>query len=303
MGRNREFATFAERALDLVGRLTDERDARYVQFKAGCRAAIARFGIGDLIKSRALVQELMDLAVASGSIRALTFAHWALAVIAFNTGDVPRSVTEMKRGRDAATDPFYRGIVESYLGFVLAASGAYGEAKAVIDPALRFAEDRNITALALPHYVSRAVLLLGEGQLSRGMDALKSLAHQARELDSLFEFVARMNEAMIYARIASGESKGSIGLMVRNAGFIVGKARRASQIARDSLAEFSETLPPDLEGFRFGIEFEFAKLLVKRKERDEARRHLEKAIAFLQPLGDSVGMRDARALLATLNSK
>jgi len=48
------------------------------------------------------------------------------------------------------------------------------------------------------------------------------------------------------------------------------------------------------------VEFEFAKLPIKRKERDEARKHLEKAIAFLQPLGDSVGMRVARALLATL---
>jgi len=48
------------------------------------------------------------------------------------------------------------------------------------------------------------------------------------------------------------------------------------------------------------VEFEFAKLPIKRKERDEARKHLEKASAFLQPLGDSVGMRVARALLATL---
>ena len=32
------------------------------------------------------------------------------------------------------------------------------------------------------------------------------------------------------------------------------------------------------------IEFEFAKLLIKRKERDEARRPLETAIAFLRPL-------------------
>jgi hypothetical protein len=115
--------------------------------------------------------------------------------------------------------------------------------------------------------------------------------------------VARVNQATIYARIATGEAKGSIGVMVRNPGFILGQARRASQIARDSLAEFSKTLPPDLEGFRFVIEFEFAKLLIKRKERDEARKHLEKAIAFLQPLGDSVGMRDARALLGALDAK
>lgn len=51
------------------------------------------------------------------------------------------------------------------------------------------------------------------------------------------------------------------------------------------------------------IEFEFAKLLIKRKERDGARRPLETAIAFLRPLGDSVGMRNAEALLATLDAR
>ena len=91
--------------------------------------------------------------------------------------------------------------------------------------------------------------------------------------------------------------------MVRNPGFVLGRARKASQIARDALADLSDNLPPYQEGFRFLIEFEFAKLLIKRKERDEARKHIEKAIAFLQPLGDSVGMRDARALLATLDAK
>jgi hypothetical protein len=54
---------------------------------------------------------------------------------------------------------------------------------------------------------------------------------------------------------------------------------------------------------RFTIEFELAKLLIKRKERDEARKHIEKAIAFLQPLGDGVGMRDLRALLAQVDAK
>jgi hypothetical protein len=65
----------------------------------------------------------------------------------------------------------------------------------------------------------------------------------------------------------------------------------------------SENLPPDQQGFRFVVEFTFAKLLIKRKERDEARKHLEKAIVFLQPIGDCVGVRDARALLATLDAK
>ena len=69
------------------------------------------------------------------------------------------------------------------------------------------------------------------------------------------------------------------------------------------LMEMSANIPADLEGLRFSIEFELAKLLVKRKELPEARRHIERAIAFLQPVGDCQGMRDARALLATLEQK
>jgi len=69
----------------------------------------------------------------------------------------------------------------------------------------------------------------------------------------------------VYARIATGEAKGSIGVMVRNPGFVIGRARKASLIARDALADLSENLSPYQEGFRFLIEFEFAKLLIKRK--------------------------------------
>jgi tetratricopeptide (TPR) repeat protein len=287
----------------LVDQLPDERDARYIRLKAGCGAAIGRCAIGDLIGSRALARELMEFASASGSARALTFAHWALAFIAFSTGDVARAVTEAERARDAALDPFYTGIVESYLGGVLAGSGAYAAARAVIGPALRFAEDRNIAILAIGHHLSEALVLLGEGELSRGMDRLESIRRRAGELGSVFEMVTSMNEAVVYARIATGEAKGSLSVMVRNAGFVMSRARKASQIARDALAKLSDELTPDLEGLRFTIEYEFAKLLIKRKERDDARKHIEKAIAFLQPLGDSVGMRDARALLASLDAK
>ena len=309
MGRNSDFAAFADKALALVDRLPDERDARYIRLKAGCGAAFGRLATGDLIKLRALAQELMDFAIASGSARALTFAYLVLAWISNFTGDLTRGVTDAERGRDAALDPFYRGIMESLLAGLLTASGEYKAARAVIDPALRFAEEREIAILALPHRLNEALVLLGEGELSRGMDRLESVKRRAAELGSAMEMFARVNEAMVYARMATGEGMSSsgtirtIGTIVRNPGFALGPARRASRTARDALAELSDNLPRDLEGFRFQIEFEFAKLLIKRKERDEARKHLENAIAFLQPLGDSMGMRDARALLATLDAK
>ena len=94
-----------------------------------------------------------------------------------------------------------------------------------------------------------------------------------------------------------------LGTLVRNPGFVLGRARRAGQTARAMLSEMSDHLAPDYAGFRFVIEFELAKLLAKRNERDEARKRLEKAIAFLQPMGDCKGMREARAVLASLDQK
>jgi hypothetical protein len=128
---------------------------------------------------------------------------------------------------------------------------------------------------------------------------------QSREF-GFMTFQVKLTLASIYARIATGEAGtggSKLGIMMRNPGFVLGRARRASETAREQLLALSADLAPNFEGFRFMVEFELAKLLAKRKERDEARVHAEKAIAFLQPMGDCQGMRDARAFLATLDQK
>ena len=158
--------------------------------------------------------------------------------------------------------------------------------------------------IVIPGRATEALVLLNDADLTRGMDQLEAIERQAGEVHSLyFETLAAVTRAVVYAQIATAEAKGSIGVLVRNLGFAMGRARRASQTARDSLAALSANLPPDLEGLCFMIEFEFAKLLIKRKEWDEARKHIEKAIAFLQPLGDSAGVRNATVLLATVEAK
>jgi class 3 adenylate cyclase/tetratricopeptide (TPR) repeat protein len=303
-GREYDSVASSEKALELIGRLTDERDTRYIRFKAGAGAALARLTFGDLMKSRATAKDLMDFANGSGSARALSVAHTVLGAIQGSIGDYARAVAELEQGRDVAPDPVYRVIAEQNLCRFLAASGQFEAARTVLDPSLRFSVDQGLLVSVIQERMTEALILLNDGDLTRGMDQLEAVGRQAREVHSPYlEVVAAVTRAVVYAQIATGEAKGSIGVMIRNPGFVIGRARKASQTARDALAKLSENLPPDMEGFRFPIEFEFAKLLIKRKERDEARKHIEKAIAFLQPLGDSVGMRDARALLATLDTK
>ncbi len=307
-GRSNDCMVYAEKALALVDQLTDERDGRYIRFKAGLGVAGGRWAIGDVLKSRALARELMEFAEESGSARALCFAHLAAAVIAFSTGDNERAVIETQRSRDAALDPFYKALADIFYGAALLGAGDIDRARGVVEAALEFNQTHEFVGGILGQQINQAVIQISDGDLTRGMNQLQDVRRRAGELGARgTEFRAASNEALVYAQIATGGGGGSIGstigVIVRNPGFVLGKGRRASDIAREMLSDLSDNLSPDQQGSRFGVEFALAKLLIKRKEWDEARKHLEKAIAFLQPIGDCVGMRDAKALLATLDAK
>jgi predicted ATPase/class 3 adenylate cyclase len=307
-GRMNDCMVYSEKALALADQLTDERDARYIRFKAGLGAASGHWAIGDLIKARALARELMEFATESGSARALSFAHMAAAQIASGTGDSERALAEAYRARDATVDPFYKAIAEIFLPGYLFAVGNIEAAKAVVEPALKFNEEHGFIGGLLGQRMNQAVIMVAQGGPTRGLEQLQDVKQEVIERGATgMELFTRQGEALIYSQIATGGASGSIGstigIMVRNPRFVLGKGRRASDIARELFNNLSENLTPDQQGSRFGIEFEFAKLLIKRKEWDEARKHLERAIAFLQPIGDCAGMRDAQALLAQVDAK
>ena len=248
-GHSIEGVAAFERALELVPQLSDERDARYIRFKATCGASVGRLFAGDLIKARALAKDLMDFAGVSGSRRALSMAHYAIGFIHQATGDVDRALTELTLAREAAPDPVYRALAEANLGGALTAVENLEAAKALIEPALRFAEERGLAIMVLTQGANRAVLRLAEGEPARGMDQLEALERAGRSRPvGFFETSIRVTIALVYANIAIGGANGSIGplvrTLVRNAGFVLGRARRASQTARDSLAELSDKLPP-----------------------------------------------------------
>ena len=309
IGRSSEGVSAAEYALSLLPQLTDDRDNRYVRLKAGCGAARSYLQIGDLIKARARAKEVMDFARTSDSRRALSLGHNTMGAIYEFTGDVDRARAEFTLAHDTAPDPMYGAVADMALGAHLARWGFVEEARVIAEPARRFADAQGNPGFELGARVSLALIMLMDGDLSRGMDQLEAMQYEVAGSPG-FVTQSRMMIATIYARIATGEgmaptggAAGAIGTLVRNPGFVLGRARKASQTARDSFEKLSAELQPDREGFRFAIEFEYAKLLIKRKERDEARKHLEKAIAFLQPLGDTIAMRDCRAVLATLDQK
>jgi class 3 adenylate cyclase/tetratricopeptide (TPR) repeat protein len=303
-GRSRDATAAGEEALRQVEHLSDERDSRYVRLKAGAGTALAYAYTGDLIKSRAMIEEAIEFGNETASARAKSLALYVLGSSQNLTGDVEDSLAALQTAREAAPDPLYRCVVDMVLGGLLVQEGG---ARDVIEPAIRFAEEHGLAVLLVAHRANEALLMFSEGDLARGTEQLERAKEEAAERGAgIVESYAGQVEATMYARLATGEGAGKMSVgeklsaLVRNFTFIAGRGRRAGQLAREALTEMSDHLSPDVEGTRFQVELELAKLLVTRKEADEARKHLDKAIAFLQPVGDCGGMREARELLATL---
>jgi predicted ATPase/class 3 adenylate cyclase len=253
VGRNGEGVAAASRALELVGRLSDERDSRYVRLKASCGASITQLLVGDLIKSRVLAKELLDFAGVSGSRRALSLAHYALGIIYQSTGDTDRGGVELASAREAAPDPVYKALAEVNLTAYLANSGRYEEARSIVEASLRLAETQGILLFAHLLRANQGLLLLAEGELTKGMDQIEEVHREFLSLGSIgLGTQLGFGIATIYAHIATGEgmnSGGKLGTIMKNPGFALGRARKASQTAYDSFANLSANLPPTSRGF------------------------------------------------------
>ena len=306
-GRCADAAASGERAVSLVSRLPDERDATYVRIKAGAGASLARAGMGDLIKARVFANDVVDFAARAGSRRGLSLGHYAKGVIRNMTGDRGRAISELQIATEAAPDPIYRAVAAVFLAALLVNDGQIDAARPLAEESLRSGKELGLLFEVFVQRMNLASITVSEGEPGRGMDELEALERDAQEIGApFFKVIVSLAIGTIYSRIATGEgraTRGTLGTAIRNPGFVLGKARRASTLAMERLMALSSQLSPDLEGYRGGIELELAKVLVKRRERDEARKHLEKAIAFLQPMGDCQGMRAATALLSALDSK
>lgn len=303
-GRTRDAAAAGERALSLVDALTDERDATYVRFKAGAGVALAYGSSGDLIKSRAYATQVLDLASRSGSRRGLSMGHYVQGLLYATIGERARSLSEFAIAFEAAPDPIYRAVVVTNYASNLMFDGQNALARGITEASLASSE-RN--GLVFESYLSKAnlaLLTLAEGDPGRGLDQLEAVARDAEERQWPFMcLVMPMTMANVYARIATGEAKGSLATALRNPSFVLGRGRRAPDIARSELTRLSENLSPDFEGYRLVIDYTLAQVLVKRKDYVPARAALQRALAFLQPMGDCPGARDAQALLDSIAGK
>lgn len=135
-----------------------------------------------------------------------------------------------------------------------------------------FAQLATIVDTGLP------VGLILTGELSKDVKELEAFIDRYRALAPHFSALGHLTLGDVYMRLATGQSDVSLGALVRNAGFVLTAGPRAAAKAREHLSEAADSFrAADAPSFLAWALLDLGLVAIKKKKKDEARKHLDEA--------------------------
>jgi class 3 adenylate cyclase len=294
LGRVDEAIVAGREGPELAAELSGEP---YPWFKGRCGLGMALAHAGQFAEARSIGDELISFGERTGSARAQAMGHLVLVNLASVTLDEPAAARHTKAATAAADDPIYDHAPVAPRLFTLIAAGKVEEARRLHDDhQRRYVDGLHVNMLAGWLGIADGLIKLQEGHLEEGFARLEAVEQRAiRSGELIYEHYARMALALAYAEVAMSDA--SLGDQLRRIGFALGRGRRARREAYARL----DALTAELEhtgwlGWRFNLEWTYARLLAHAGDDEAAVRHLETAIDVVAPAGATEGLRLAREL-------
>lgn len=297
-GAVEECISAAEEALRLCG---DPYNDPYVWSKATFGLGFSRAFRGEFQQAMALAEELVGFGEESGNVRAQAMGHLIEIYLAAFALDRTWSDAAFAGMMDAAPDPVFEHVGAPFRAVILAMSEDLGPAREYVDDQRRrFIEDLNVNVLADLLEMIEALFKMRQGAPLQGFADLEAKAI-GEDVPKLLRGCAEVFLANAYAEVAMADA----GLMdaIRNLRFVIRYGRKARREAARRLEEVLGELDNwGLGGLRLNVELTYARLLEHQGSKKEAAEHLEAGIAFIEPLGETAGLKTAREMLARLKN-
>ena len=265
----------------------ERRRAPYPHFKSQFGLSVALVIAGDLRRAREFAERVIQLGRSSGSARAETLGHYALAIHWVLALDFERAAAAGEAGIASAKDPSFRAI-----SAVMRAIAPMGDMRA--EPALDLCNEwlpyleRNENYwFGQPTRQVRAGAELARGRLS---DGLRDFLAGNRDLHARgIEANAVLSDGFLlltYVSIARLDVKPALGALVSNPWFVFTQAPFAARRARSMIECFRAELPAkNMSGLLGLVDLCDARLLVHQGKTAQARECLEQIQRRLRDAG------------------
>lgn len=284
-----------------IDRIDDDQARRYPFIKGISGMGIAKALLGDFPGTIEAASRLRALARSTGNARAESLSHNLLHLTALLNGDNERAIREAEVSGETARDIMYVLVAKAWLIAGYFADQRTDELLTLSAELRQLCGDRGIDSWHRVADLGTGVGQLLSGSATVGMRALESTRTDSVESDDTFMTVmCDIAIATTLARVATGEAETQIGTAIRNPGFAFRHARGASKRAHHQLVALSESLGDrSLDGLRFLVDYELAKLAVHRRDWAEAEGAVERARGILHPEFGTAGDAKLDAVLAS----
>ncbi len=265
----------------------ERRNAPYPHFKSRLGLSLALLTSGDMLRAREVAEGMIEFGRASGSARAETLGHYALAMHWVVALDFERAAAAGEAGIASAKDPLLRAVNAVTRAIALMGDMRAGPALELCNEWLPYLEQNECYWFAQPARQVRAAAELAHGRLS---DGWRNFLAGNRDLHARgLEANAALSDGFVlltYVSIARLDVKPALAALLGNPWFVFTQAPFAARRARSMIERFRAELPAkNMSGMLGLVDLCDGRLLVSRGRKAQARECLDRIRQRLRDAG------------------
>jgi len=249
-------------------------------------------------------EQLIEYGNEHSQVRSISQGHYNKCLGYIHFGNLNKAIASGEKAVSAAADPLYKIYFTMALSFAYIQNNDMQRAGACLDkawPNLNNQHDKFVGDIAV---VIKGVILIDKGRMSEGLKMIKGIERElVQQHRKSFLAICRSILGKIYFEIIRGNKALGIPTMIKNIGFIFKNVPSAHEKA---IYWYTRTIELADETGAVGIKaqthFDLGIIYRIKKQNDQARLHLEKAVDIFEDVGAYAFLKQAKKELNSLNS-
>lgn len=297
MGQLEESIEHAKRAIPPLG-----SDPIWIT-EAHCALGFGYWTRGDAAATHRVAEDLLELARTGPSVRALAAGLWVKGEACLADGDFTTAAECFLQSIEASPEPWPSTHPRVYLSIAYVQLGRFEEAKPYLEHVIELSARRGSELTLTPSVILLGLARCATGELSEGMRMIEEASPWWRQNQAMLR-LGTMETILgnVFLSLVDTGSGVRISTVLHNLGFLARHLLTAPAVARDHFDEAIRIWESmGAAGSAGETYLGLARLNRAKKQPEEARQCVLRAIECFEQAGIKTHLRNARELLASMN--
>ncbi len=247
-------------------------------------------------------EKLLRYGKRTANKRSMVMGYWMKACFHYYTGDMDGVINLTDRAIQEAADLYYGMFPRSYIVIAHIEKGEFSKANEHIQKVWSFHKEHDIGGSACLAKGQGGLIQVVEGRFEKGFQMIDEAIEWAeRDTINCYLSIFELLKGKIYLNIVRGKGPKSVGVMMKNIGFIIKNVPVAAKKSEMHLkAAVKKAGKFEMESVKGLAYFELYQLKKFKKKKSEAQKYLTKAITVFEKTGAIHYLKTANIALSKM---